>query len=106
MSASTSAPLFLAAKPVWQRGEETTMNRTLTFCADLDGAAANAVLYVAGASSYIVTVNGRLPGRRTAARRAPAPRRQYHRHPRRRVQLQQLFLPRPAVVLLRRDSRR
>lgn len=60
MSASTSAPLFLAAKPVWQRGEETTMNRTLTFCADLDGAAANAVLYVAGASSYIVTVNGRL----------------------------------------------
>lgn len=60
MEPSSNTACFLAAKPVWQRGTEACMNRTITFCASLPGPAENAVLYVAGATSYVVTVNGRL----------------------------------------------
>lgn len=49
---------FIAAKPVWQKNEEYTMNHTVSFCAELDGARADAVLAAAASSSFVVLING------------------------------------------------
>lgn len=49
---------FKTAVPVWERGTETAMNRTVDFCATLPKTE-NAVLCVAGATVYTVFVNGK-----------------------------------------------
>ena len=51
---------FLEAKPVWQLGEENTMNRTVSFCTDVAGDCRDAVLYAAASCSYVVLVNGKM----------------------------------------------
>ena len=54
-----SAPYtFLAAKPVWEDGAETAMNRSLVFSAKVSGNAALA-LHVAGHTRYQIFVNNR-----------------------------------------------
>ncbi len=50
---------FLAATPVWEVGTAHTMNRTLSFCADLPAAAGKTVKLAAAAScEFILLVNG------------------------------------------------
>ena len=48
---------FEAAKPIWEKGTETVMNRSLLFCAQLPGTK-NAVLRIAGHTSYRIFLNG------------------------------------------------
>ena len=49
---------FQKAVPVWENGQEKTMNYTLEFKAQLQGTD-DYILYLAGASSYLVFVNDR-----------------------------------------------
>ena len=51
---------FLKAKPVWQMGHTHTMNRTVSFCAQVSDQAKDSVLCAAASCSYVVLVNGTL----------------------------------------------
>ena len=63
---SAAAPNFVKAAPVWQEGREEEMNVTLAFFASFKLANAesvkSAILRVAGASYYRITVNGKYLG--------------------------------------------
>jgi alpha-L-rhamnosidase len=48
---------FKAAKAVWERGEETTVNRWLVFRAEIKRSA-DAVIALTGSCAYVVRVNG------------------------------------------------
>ncbi len=50
---------FRAATPVWEVGTAHTMNRTLSFCADLPAAGRSVTIAAAASCEFILTVNGR-----------------------------------------------
>ena len=57
MNAAIHAYTFKAALPVWEKGENKTMNRTVSFCADLP-AGKSVKLAAAASTSFVLTVNG------------------------------------------------
>ena len=57
MNANIHAYSFKAALPVWEKGENKTMNRTVSFCADLP-AGTSAKLAAAASCSFVLSVNG------------------------------------------------
>ncbi len=51
---------FLAATPIWEVGTAETMNRTLSFCADLPASDGRSVVLAAAAScEFVLLVNGK-----------------------------------------------
>ena len=50
---------FIKATPIWERGAQLTMNRTLAFVTKVSGKSTDCTLALAGASSFTVFVNGK-----------------------------------------------